>query len=435
MKAIRFYAPQDIRYEEVPITPPKAGEVVIKIKAALTCGTDVKTFRRGHPVLIKKIPSGFGHEFSGIIDELGEGVTNFKVGDRVAVANSAPCGECFFCKREQFNLCENLNLLNGAYAEYITVPERVVSKNMYVIPDNLSFEKAAFCEPLANVVHGVARTEIKAGQSVGIIGIGPIGLMFARVAKLKGARVIVAGRNETKLRLADEFAHAEYITVPERIVSKNMYVIPDNLSFEKAAFCEPLANVVHGVARTEIKAGQSVGIIGIGPIGLMFARVAKLKGARVIVAGRNETKLRLADEFAHADEIIDLKKYPNPEKIFKGFSDENKGLDVAVECVGLPEIWEQVFGLVRKGGTVHFFGGCKSGSTVTFDTTKMHYGDIKIMSVFHHTPKYFKEALDLIASGDIEVEKLITEKLGLKDVEYAMKQHIDGKAIKFLIKP
>ena len=343
MKAIRFYAPQDIRYEEVPITPPKAGEVVIKIKAALTCGTDVKTFRRGHPVLIKKIPSGFGHEFSGIIDELGEGVTNFKVGDRVAVANSAPCGECFFCKREQFNLCENLNLLNGAYAEYITVPER--------------------------------------------------------------------------------------------IVSKNMYVIPDNLSFEKAAFCEPLANVVHGVARTEIKAGQSVGIIGIGPIGLMFARVAKLKGARVIVAGRNETKLRLADEFAHADEIIDLKKYPNPEKIFKDFSDENKGLDIAVECVGLPEIWEQVFGLVRKGGTVHFFGGCKSGSTVTFDTTKMHYGDIKIMSVFHHTPKYFKEALDLIASGDIEVEKLITEKLGLKDVEYAMKQHSDGKAMKLLIKP
>lgn len=343
MKAVRFYGPQDIRYEDVPVTPPKEGEVVVKIKAALTCGTDVKTFRRGHPVLIKKIPSGFGHEFSGVIDELGEGVTGFKVGDRVAVANSAPCGECFFCKHEQYNLCENLNLLNGAYAEYITVPAR--------------------------------------------------------------------------------------------IVSKNMYVIPNDLSFERAAFCEPLANVVHGVSRTDIKAGQSVGIIGIGPIGLMFARVAKLKGARVIVAGRNETKLRLADEFSHADEIIDLKKYQNPEKIFRDFSDEKKGLDVAVECVGLPEIWEQVFGLVRKGGTVHFFGGCKSGSQVTFDTTKMHYGDIKLMSVFHHTPKYFKEALDLIASGDIEVEKLITKTLELKDVEYAMKEHIDGRAIKFLIKP
>lgn len=343
MKAVRFYGPQDIRYEDVPVTPPKEGEVVVKIKAALTCGTDVKTFRRGHPVLIKKIPSGFGHEFSGVIDELGEGVTGFKVGDRVAVANSAPCGECFFCKHEQYNLCENLNLLNGAYAEYITVPAR--------------------------------------------------------------------------------------------IVSKNMYVIPNDLSFERAAFCEPLANVVHGVSRTDIKSGQSVGIIGIGPIGLMFARVAKLRGARVIVAGRNETKLRLADEFSHADEIIDLKKYQNPEKIFRDFSDEKKGLDVAVECVGLPEIWEQVFGLVRKGGTVHFFGGCKRGSQVTFDTTKMHYGDIKLMSVFHHTPKYFKEALDLIASGDIEVEKLITKTLELKDVEYAMKEHIDGRAIKFLIKP
>ena len=90
---------------------------------------------------------------------------------------------------------------------------------------------------------------------------------------------------------------------------------------------------------------------------------------------------------------------------------------------------------MRKGGTVHFFGGCKSGSKVSFDTTKMHYGDIKLMSVFHHTPKYFRQALDLIASGDIEVEKLITETLPLEKVEYAMEQHIAGNAIKFLIKP
>jgi len=343
MKAIRFYAPGDIRYEDVEVTPPKKGEVVVKIKAALTCGTDVKTFRRGHPVLIKKVPSGFGHEFSGIVDQLGEGVTDFKIGDRVVAANSAPCGECFFCKKEEYNLCENLDLLNGAYAEYITVPARIVSKNMIKLPDDLSFERAAFSEPLANVVHGAARTDIKAGQSVGIIGIGPIGLMFARVAKLKGARVIVAGRN---------------------------------------------------------------------PI-----------------------KLKLAEDFAKADEIVDLVKYPNPEKIFKSFSDENKGLDIAIECVGLPEIWERLVSCVRPGGTVHFFGGCKSGSTVSIDTTKMHYGDIKLMSVFHHTPKYFREALDLIASGNIEVEKLITDKLGLQDVEYAMQQHIDGKAIKFLITP
>ena len=214
-----------------------------------------------------------------------------------------------------------------------------------------------------------------------------------------------------------------------------MLHLPDSLSFERAAFCEPLANVVHGAERTGIKVGDSVGIIGIGPIGLLFARVAKLMGARVIVAGRNPMKLKAAEDFAHVDEIVDLKKYSNPERIFREFSDENKGLDVAIECVGLPEIWEQIFACVRLGGTVHFFGGCKSGSKVTFDTTKMHYGDIKMMSVFHHTPKYFRMALDYIASGDMEVEKLITDTLPLDKVKYAMNEHIQGRAIKFLINP
>ncbi len=343
MKAVLFYGPQNIKYEETMIKPLEKGEILVKVGAALTCGTDVKTFRRGHPVLIKNIPSGFGHEFAGTVEKISEGVTNVKVGDRVVCANSAPCGECFYCKRGEYNLCENLDLLNGAYAEYIVVPERIVKKNTIILPDSLPFHKAAFAEPLANVVHGVERTEIKPGDTVGVIGIGPIGLMFARLAKLKGARVIAAGRN---------------------------------------------------------------------PI-----------------------KLKLAEEFSHADEVVDLKKYPNPEKIFKSFTEEGRGLDVAVECVGLPEMWERVFSCVRPGGTVHFFGGCKSGSTVTFDTTKMHYGDIKLMSVFHHTPKYFRQALDYIASGEVEVEKLITAELPLEKVEWAMEQHIAGNAIKFLIKP
>lgn len=343
MKAIQFYAPEDIRYEEVPIQEPKRGEVLVKIMAALTCGTDVKTFRRGHPVLIKSVPSGFGHEFSGIVEKLGEGVTNFKVGDRVVAANSAPCGECFFCKKGQYNLCENLQFLNGAYAEYITVPARIVEKNMIKLPDDLSFEEAAFTEPLANVVHGAERTDIKAGQSVGIIGIGPIGLMFAKYAKLKGARVIVGGRNEIKLRLAKEFA---------------------------------------GV-----------------------------------------------------DEVVDLKNTENFEEVFRNFSDEKRGLDVAIECVGLPEMWEKTFSLVRAGGTVHFFGGCKKGSEIKLPTTKMHYGDIKILSVFHHTPEYVRKALDLIATHKMDVKKLITEEISLDKIPYAMQQHIEGKAIKFLVKP
>lgn len=343
MNSIQYWGPGDIRLEEVNVKPLDEGEVLVKVESALTCGTDVKTYKRGHPVLIKQIPSGFGHEFAGVVAKLGKEVEGFEVGDRVVAANSAPCGKCFYCRKEEYNLCENLDLLNGAYAEYITVPARIVQKNMLKLPDGLSFDRAAFCEPLANVVHGVERSEIKAGQTVGIIGIGPIGLMFAKLAKLKGATVIAAGRN-------------------------------------------PL-------------------------------------------------KLKLASEFSQADEVIDLKKYPNPEKIFLSFTEEQKGLDVAVECVGLPSIWERMFSLVRPGGTVHFFGGCKSGSTVTFDTTRMHYGDIKMMSVFHHTPKYFRQALDLIASGQVPVEQLITDIVELKDVQMALERHIEGTAIKFLVKP
>ena len=114
MKAVMFYGPENIKYEEVETPVPQEGELLVKVMSALTCGTDVKTYRRGHPVLIKKIPSGFGHEFSGIVEKVGAGVEKFKAGDRIVAANSAPCGKCFYCEKEQFNLCENLDLLNGA---------------------------------------------------------------------------------------------------------------------------------------------------------------------------------------------------------------------------------------------------------------------------------------------------------------------------------
>lgn len=343
MKSVQYYGPQDIRYEEVNVKEPSANEVLVKVKAALTCGTDLKTYRRGHPVLIKKVPSGFGHEFSGVVEKVGKNVTDFKIGERVVGANSAPCGKCFFCKHGEYNLCENLNFLNGAYAEYITIPEQIVKYNL-----------------------------IK---------------------------------------------------------------LPDNLSFEKAAFAEPLANVVHGVERTEIKPGQTVGVFGIGPIGLMFVKLAKLKGANVIAAGRNQLKLKMAKEFAGADEVIDLNKYPNPEKIFLSLTEQNKGLDVAVECVGKPEIWERMFSIVRRGGTIHLFGGCESGTSINIDTRRLHYDELKIISVFHHTPKYFREALNLIAEDKIDVEKLITLKFPLDLTKQALELHAKGDAIKVLLTP
>lgn len=343
MKAIMFYAPKDIRYEEVNVPEPNEGEVLVKVEAALTCGTDVKTYRRGHPVLIKKTPSGFGHEFSGTITKLGENVEGFNVGDRVVAANSAPCGECFFCKKGEENLCENLELLNGAYAQYILIPKNIVQKNLIKIPENLPFKLAAFTEPLSNVVHGISRTPINKGDTVGVIGIGPIGLMFCALAKLKGAKVIAMGRN-------------------------------------------PL-------------------------------------------------KLKLAKEFAHADEVIDLKKYDDPTEIILSMTEEKRGLDVAIECVGLPEIWESMFKLVRRGGCVHLFGGCASGTSVNIDTKRLHYDEVNIISVFHHTPKYFREALNLIATKQVDVEKLITKTMPLKYTKRALEMQQNGEAIKVLIEP
>ena len=342
MNAVMFYAPGDIRYEDVDIPEPKNGEVLVKIKAALTCGTDVKTFRRGHPVLIKSTPSGFGHEFSGIIEKVGKNVKGFKTGDRVVAANSAPCGDCFFCKRGEFNLCENLEFLNGAYAEYVVVPQKIVEKNLLHIPDNVSFEEAAFVEPLSNVLHGVDKAGIKEGMSVGIMGLGPIGLMFAKAAKLKGARVVAAARNPMKLELAKTFADADKI-----------------------------------------------------------------------VNSRTEN---------YIDEFIN-------------FSDEKMGLDVAVDCVGLPEIWEQLPSTVRKGGTVMLFGGCKSGTTVTFDTRRLHYDEVKLVAAFHHTPKYIREALEIISSGKMDVKKLITATMPLSKTQEALEMQGSSQAIKIAIKP
>ena len=157
MKAAMYYGIGDVRYEEVDIPEIGPGELLIKVGTALTCGTDVKTYKRGHPLLIKHIPSLFGHEYAGTIEAVGEGVEDFKVGMRVVATNSAPCGECFYCKRDMPNLCtwSKDNLVNGAFAEYIRVPEAIVRWNTHQIPDSLSFRDAAITEPLACVVHGI----------------------------------------------------------------------------------------------------------------------------------------------------------------------------------------------------------------------------------------------------------------------------------------
>lgn len=200
MKRAVLWDQKEIRIEEIDIPVPKDGEVLVKNMISTTCGTDVKNYKRGYPLV--KPPHPFGHEFSGVIQEIGPNVKGFKVGDRVAVHNSAPCCKCYYCKKGLYSMCED-NLFNrGSYAEYTLVPQRIVEQNMFVMPDDMSFKKASLMEPLSCAVYGIENCPIKLGDTLVINGAGPIGLMFARLAVLRGAKVIVTDIVDSRLEVA-----------------------------------------------------------------------------------------------------------------------------------------------------------------------------------------------------------------------------------------
>ncbi len=345
MKAALFYQPNDVRYEDTPIPAIGPGELLIRVESALTCGTDVKCYRRGHPVLLKNFPSPFGHEFSGTVVQVqpAEGEPpRFQVGDRVVSANSAPCYQCFYCHKGQTNLCEQLDLLNGAYAEYIRVPAQIARHNTYLLP-----------------------------------------------------------------------AH---------------------LPFEIAAFSEPLAVCLHGLAQSRIGAGDHVAVMGLGPIGQLMVRAAKLKGAKVTAMARTPNKLALAQQFGQADQVVNLREHENPDALRATFTEEGRGFDVVIEAIGKPETWEKAVSLVRKGGTVNLFGGCPGGSSVTFDTRRLHYDEITLVSSFHHTPRHFQAALELLGSGQVDPRPLISKTAPMADFESALQQVEAGQAIKIVLK-
>lgn len=204
MMAAVLYGREDVRAERVGVPPVAPGEVRVRVGAALTCGTDLKVFRRGYHARMIVPPAVFGHEFAGTVDAVGERAGEWRVGDRVVAANSAPCDACFLCERGRPELCEDLLFLNGAYAEYVTVPARIVRRNLLRVPEPLSFAEAALVEPLACAVHAVEETGILAGESVAVVGAGPLGLMLVRLARQRGARVFAIGRRVERLALAEE---------------------------------------------------------------------------------------------------------------------------------------------------------------------------------------------------------------------------------------
>ena len=327
MQAAVLYGKEDVKVESVAI--PKIGphDVLVRVKAALTCGTDVKVYRRGYHARMIVPPAVFGHELAGDIVTTGEKVTRFKVGDRVVAGNSAPCGECYFCQRDLENLCEDLLFNNGAYAEFIRIPGRIVQKNLYKIPAHVDYTDAALAEPLACVLRGLEESNVRAGDSVVVIGLGPIGLMFVRMAKVLGARVIAIARRDVQLQDARRMGAAHIINLPE----------------------------------TE------------DPIGVV-----------------------------------------------RGLTD-GRGADVVIEAVGKPEVWNLAVQLLRKGGTVNFFGGCPNETRVELDTNLLHYSELTCKASFHHTPRLVKKALEAVSQGQICARDFVTDHAPLSSLKEVLR--------------
>lgn len=344
MLTAQFYGPMDIRMEQRPVPRPASGEVVVQIAAATTCGTDLKSYRRGHAVLFPRTPAPFGHEMAGIVSKVGKGVTDFSEGDAVVIANSAPCLRCFYCGKKQYSLCEDLLFLNGAFAEYVLVPERIVRLNLYKLAPTTSPLAAALTEPLACALHGIDACQLEAGQSVAVLGCGPLGLLLIALAHLRGVRVIATGHGEERLNLARQYGAHIALDV-------------SSMSFDEQ--------------RETILAQSGV----------------------------------------------------------------QRGVDVAIEAVGMPETWRLAASVTRRGGLVNFFGGCASGTQVSLDTFPLHYGELRTMGVFHHTPLYFAQALELIENHRIDVEALITARLPLSQLLHTFDLLLHRQGIKYALIP
>ena len=332
MLAAVLYGKEQVRLEQVPVPAIGPGDILVRVRAALTCGTDVKVFRRGYHARMIVPPAVFGHEFAGDVLAVGDLVTRFKPGQRVVAANSAPCLECFYCRRGRVNLCEDLLFNNGAYAEYIRVPERIVERNTHELAPHLSYRDAALAEPLACVVKGLDDAGPIAGDTVAVIGVGPIGSMFVRLARLRGARVIAVGRRREKLE------HTLTLGA-DRVVATEETLDP-------------------------------------------VAAVRELTGGH--------------------------------------------GADIVIEAVGQPQTWNWSVEMLRRGGVVNFFGGPPNGTRVELDTNLLHYSEITCKASFHHTPKAFRDALDIIESGGVTAADFVQAEDPLESLPKVLFQLMEG---------
>lgn len=342
MKAAILTEPNQMHLGVVadPVAAP--GDLVLRVQAATICGTDIRVYR-GKKTAGIRYPSTIGHEFSGTILAVG-GPSPFKIGQRVGVCPAIPCGHCAQCQRGRENLCPDLQAIgyeiDGAFAEYIRIPARAVELgNVHVLPDHLSFELAALIEPLACVQNGQNKVALRQGDTVAILGAGPIGTLHAKLARLRGAsRVIVSEPN----------------------------------------------------------------------------------------ASRRAAALR-----AGADVVID----PTASDLRERVRAETRGLgaDVVICAIGIPALAAQAVGLAAKGGRVSLFAGFTKGELGTMDINTIHYDELRVTGAFGLSRKDYESTLHMIADGRIDLSDMVTHRFGLNDVAEAFAVAESGAAMKVAI--
>jgi L-iditol 2-dehydrogenase len=210
-------------------------------------------------------------------------------------------------------------------------------------------------------------------------------------------------------------AYAEFIRIPARIVSKNTIRVPDNVPLEHAALTEPLACAVHGLEDSRPRKGDVIAIIGGGPLGLMILHVAALAGFETIALVKHDGQVEAANQLG-ATHVVKATSIRKAIQDARALTPDNRGVDIAIEAVGVPEAWQEAVELVRKGGTVNFFGGCAANTHVILDTNRIHYSDITLRATFHHTPEICRKALELIASGRFQAGAFITGRAHLYEL-------------------
>ncbi len=246
------------------------GELVLRVDAALTCGTDLKVYRRGYHARMLTPGRLFGHELAGTVVEVGTGVTAFAAGDRVVPLNSAPCEVCFFCKGGQQNLCDDLLFNNGAYAEFCHVPARIVAKNTLLVPDAMSMEQAALTEPLACAMRGLEESHAQAGETAIVLGAGPIGLLFIHAATLRGLHVIAVVKRLDQVETARQLGAEQVVRIGDvqDPVAAARALTPDGRGADRVLEAVATAEAWQWAVQM-VRKGGTVNLFGGPPAGTM----------------------------------------------------------------------------------------------------------------------------------------------------------------------